>query len=102
MQEFYPILDNPIVQNQHKFSLLANLLQEDLDTLGEWEHKWLMEFNVDKCITMHATRAKSKVEHEYTLHSKPLMPVKDSKYLGVTLSDDLTWYKHIGKLVGDG
>ena len=79
----------------------TNLLQQDLDALGRWEAKWLMEFNVDKCFVMHATHSKHKIQHQYTLHNQTLTPVKHSKYLGVTLSDDLTWRTHISNVVGD-
>ena len=79
----------------------TNLLQQDLDALGRWEAKWLMEFNVDKCFVMHATHSKHKIQHQYTLHNQTLTPVKHSKYLVVTLSDDLTWRTHISNVVGD-
>ena len=73
----------------------TDLLQQDIDALGRWEAKWLMEFNVDKCFVMHATHSKHKIQHQYTLHKQTLTHVKHSKYLGVTLSDDLTWRTHI-------
>ena len=50
---------------------------------------------------MHATHSKHKIQHQYTLHNQTLTPVKHSKYLGVTLSDDLTWRTHISNVVGD-
>ena len=68
----------------------TTLLQQYLDALGRWEAKWLMEFNVDKCFVMHATHSKHKIQHQYTLHNQTLTPVKHSKYLGVTLPDDVT------------
>ena len=60
-----------------------------------------MEFNVDKWFVKHATHSKHKIQHQYTLHNQTLTPVKHSKYLGVTLSDDLTWRTHISNVVGD-
>ena len=74
-------------------------LLQDIDALGRWEAKWLMEFNVDKCFVMHATHSKHKIQHQ--LHNQTLTPVKHSKYLGVTLSYDLTWRTHISNIVGD-
>ena len=57
----------------------TDLLQQDLDALGRWEAKWLMEFNVDNCYVMHATHSKHKIQHQYTLHNQTLTPVKHSK-----------------------
>ena len=79
----------------------TDLLQQYLDALERWEAKWLTELNVDKCFVMHATHSKHKIQHQSTLHNQTLTPVKHSKYLGVTLSDDLTWRTHIFIVVGD-
>ena len=32
------------------------LLQQNLDMVNEWSHKWLLKFNVDKCKLLHAVR----------------------------------------------
>ena len=57
----------------------ANILQLDLNALSDWEHKRLMEFNIDKCFTIHASCAQNKLEHEYMRHSKLLLAAKDFK-----------------------
>ena len=43
---------------------------------------------------MHASK-KSVINTTYTLHNQVLQTTDSSKYLGVTLSDDLTWQKHV-------
>lgn len=78
----------------------SDLLQQDLSAVQDWETTWLMEFNVDKCFTMRCTHSKKPIPNDYWLHSKPLQLVEDTKYLGVTLANDLTWRKHISKTVG--
>ena len=40
-------------------------------------------------------------KHQDTLHNQTITPVKHSTYLGVTLSDDLTWRTHIPNVVVD-
>ncbi len=36
-------------------------LQKDLDRLGEWEKKWKMSFNIEKCHIMHIAGRSKKV-----------------------------------------
>ena len=82
-----------------------NLLQEDLSALEEWERAWQMSFNPPKCtiirITSGKKRKKSAVQSSYTLHSQVLEVTVASKYLGVKVSDDLTWSRHISEVAGE-
>ena len=70
-------------------------LQEDLGQLEQWERDWLMEFHPSKCSVLRITRKKSKTVHPYSLHGHILEEVPSAKYLGVTISDDMTWNRHV-------
>jgi hypothetical protein len=72
-------------------------LQEDLKSLEKWEKEWQMEFHPDKCNVLRITRKNTKIIFPYTLHSHVLAEVTSAKYLGVTISDDMTWSNHIDK-----
>ena len=72
-------------------------LHEDLNRLEEWERKWCMQFNATKCSSIPITRKRNKQLYQYTLHNQPLEQVNSATYLGVELSSDLTWAKHINK-----
>ena len=72
-----------------------NILQTDLDILKEWEQTWDMEFNPDNCQVLYFTRARQPLLSQYTLHDQVLEIVDNAKYLGVTISQDLNWDKHI-------
>ena len=78
----------------------ANTLQADLDTLQEWELTWDMEFNPGKCQVMHITKSRVPFQSQYTLHGQTLESVDSAKYLGVTISQDLNWNKHINNITG--
>ena len=73
----------------------AKLLQDDLDTLSRWENKWMMEFHPGKCEVISITRKKKPIHYNYTLHGQQLQHAQSIKYLGVTISNDLRWNKHI-------
>ena len=70
-------------------------LQRDLNLLESWGAKWGMRFNPAKCNIMRVSRKRSPFLHPYTLSGQVLGEVEDTKYLGVTLSDNLDWSKHI-------
>ena len=75
------------------------LLQEDLTTLTNWEKIWKMEFNVSKCNVMHITRSRKPLIHPYYMHGETLEVVHDTKYLGLTIKDDLSWNLHINNMI---
>ena len=76
----------------------AILLQNDLNSIVEWELTWEMKFNIDKCFIMRSGRARQKSIHQYTLHDQPLVETESAKYLGITLTPDLKWNKHINNI----
>jgi len=84
-----------VIQNQ----VDSDKLQSDLNKAAFWEEHWYMKFNPDKCKTMHITRSRNPIINSYTLHTTELETVKTSKYLGVTLSEDLSWNTHIDQSV---
>ena len=57
-----------------------------------------MEFHPSKCNVLHITRKRSKIIHPYTLHGQALEEVSLAKYLRVTVSDDMTWNRHIDNI----
>ena len=71
------------------------LLQEDLDKLQEWECDWLMQFNADKCEAIRITNKLNPLIHDYHIHETKLQTVKNAKYLGLTISSDLSWNTHV-------
>ena len=66
-------------------------LQRDLDSLQKWCDTWGMRFNAKKCQIMSITREKSHLTHLYTLCGHVLSSVQEAKYLGITLTDELSW-----------
>ena len=79
----------------------APRLQRDLDRLERWEDHWEMEFHPGKCQVLRVTtkRKVNVVEASYSLRGHTLEVVDNAKYLGVTVSGDLKWNRHITKIV---
>ena len=59
---------------------------------------WQMKFNPEKCYVIHVTKKKIPLKFDYLLHSHILQPVDNSKYLDVTISNDLDWGPHINDI----
>ena len=77
------------IADQHK-------LQNDLDALSLWGRCWGMKFNEKKCNILHL--GKKRLHHFYQLNGIVLESVSQAKYLGVTISDDLSWSPHISSI----
>ena len=77
----------------------CDALQEDLMHLEEWEHKWGMDFHPDKCSILRVHNKKDPLVHQYSLKGHTLASEHHTKYLGVIISEDLTWTTHINNTV---
>ena len=76
----------------------AITLQKDLDTMQQWEAKWLMEINPNKCEVITITNKRSHINYPNNIHGKELVHVQHAKYLGLTFSNNLSWNKHIDNI----
>ena len=76
----------------------ARILQADLDKLGQWEQKWVMEFHPDKCQVLTISKKKKNIKFPYYLHGHQLEHVSEAKYLGITITNDFRWNTHINNI----
>ncbi len=78
-------------------------LQDDLNELHEWEKRWKLKFNANKCNIMRATHARqNKITYEYRLNNLPLTSTSNTTYLGVELSSDMKWNSHVKQVTAKG
>ena len=73
-------------------------LQADLTKLETWESEWLMAFNPDKCEVIRITNKKTPTLFNYTLHGVSLKETDSAKYLGVSITRNLSWAIHINQI----
>jgi hypothetical protein len=77
-------------------------LQEDLNTLQQWELTWLMEFNPAKCNVVRFSPTRKPILSDYYIHGTLLERTYTHRYLGVLFSEDFKWSNHIDELVKKG
>lgn len=75
------------------------ILQNDLDSLHMWSVKWGMRFNAKKCSTMCITRSKPLTKI-YNINKEVLTSVDHTKYLGITIQNNMKWTLHISNITG--
>ena len=77
----------------------SSKLQEDISRLAEWTKTWNMSFAPAKCKIMRITRKTThKVIHPYFMEGTTVSEVAHVKYLGVSISEDLRWNRHVADI----
>ena len=73
-------------------------LQRDLDILSKWAKKWLMSFNLFKYMHLTITRKTHPLPSRYSICDSVIEQSNSAKYLGVTITNNLSWTEHINKI----
>ncbi|BHF62672.1 hypothetical protein SprV_0200565700 [Sparganum proliferum] len=67
-------------------------LQDSLNRLNSWSARWLLNFNVDKCVVLRLRTRRTSKEHDsfqYVLGGQSLSNVVEQKDLGVLMTSSL-------------
>ena len=89
--------DDCVVYREINHMQDCTALQEDLDKLASWEKKWGMSFHPEKCSILRVYRKRNPIIYDYTLKGHKLVSEQQTKYLGVHISQNLSWKYHIDK-----
>ena len=92
--------DDCVLYRNMKSPTDCQILQDDLNSLSQWETDWQMKFNVAKCHSMRVTRhlPDKQILFDYPLHQQKLEQVQSAKYLGLTITDNLDWGQHVSEI----
>ena len=90
--------DDVLLYSYIKSETDCHTLQEDLDALVEWARTWQMEFNPSKCEFLQITNKMNPTVYNYHIEATPIVQVEHTKYLGVTISRNLSWNEHIQRI----
>ena len=85
--KMYREIKDPIIDTE--------ISQSDLNIVSQWASNWQMRFNTIKCKVMRITHHRYKSVPNDHLEDTPLRVVHCVKYLGVNVSSDLSWNKHV-------
>jgi Reverse transcriptase (RNA-dependent DNA polymerase) len=74
------------------------ILQDDLREVMDWCCKWEMTLNLQKCEHMQLSSKRCPIVSDYKLSDHQLSKVTSYKYLGLHISNNLDWNKHINSV----
>lgn len=69
----------------------SKILQNDLNTLQEWEKSWKMEFHPKKCQVIRITHKRQFIKSNYFIHNTQLTETNTAKYLGIMIDNKMSW-----------
>lgn len=63
-----------------------------------WCNEWGMELNCDKTVLLRITKKHCPLKFSYSIGSQSVTEVSEYKYLGITLTNTLSWNTHIANI----
>jgi hypothetical protein len=75
-------------------------LQDDLTTVVNWSRTWQVIFNPSKCYVLRISKGRQVITYPYHIEWQVLGTVNYNPYLGVELTNTLSWDVHINKTIG--
>jgi hypothetical protein len=77
----------------------VEILQSDLNWLGEWAVENAMKINPNKSKAVCFTRARTKHPLNYLIRGTLVPETTSCKYLGIIIRSDLSWADHVNYTV---
>ena len=68
------------------------------DTFFQWSKDWFMLFNTSKCEHLTILNKHASLNSTYKIDNFIINKVRSAKYLGITITHNLSWKEHITKI----
>jgi len=74
--------------------------QDDLLSATSWCDLWKVTLKSEKCKSLHVTKSKCPLVHQYVRNNDNLSIANKHKHLGIWIKSSLRWDSHINCIVG--
>ena len=74
-------------------------LNNDLKIISQWAENWMVKFNFQKTVLVNfSLKTKYSNTPQIDFNGTPIKIVQEHKHLGIILSSDMKWSKHISHI----
>jgi hypothetical protein len=91
--------DTSVGERSLEINSLCSMVNIDLNNIKHWAKQWLVELNPEKTEIVYFSTRPSPVDLYFSTDNIKIKPVDAHKHIGVTLSVDGKWSKHINNVV---
>ena len=87
--------DTTIISSHRNTNYLKYCVERELEMLNDWFKANKLTLNVDKSVYLVFDRIGCNKLQQLMIGGKPIKKVKETKFLGTWLDDQLNWKSHI-------
>ena len=91
--------DTSLSYSSRNLQNLQLIIKYDLKHLHEWARRWLLTFNLSKTEVLLISNTFIDFDMQLVMDNSVLKIVDMHKHLGVTLSSNNKWYKHVELII---
>jgi hypothetical protein len=91
--------DTSVGERSLEINNLRSMVNIDWKNITHWAKQWLVKLNPEKTEKVYFSTRPYPLDVYFSIDNVKIKPVDAHKHLGVTLSADCKWSKHINNVV---